>query len=51
MVVGGRELIDTLWNVNKKKKKNGKGCLIELIDTLWNVNIADPQAEAHGSMN
>ena len=40
MVVGGRELIDTLWNVN---------CFIltalgtleeELIDTLWNVNDA-----------
>ena len=38
MVVGGRELIDTLWNVNSE---DGKGCLLklpELIDTLWNVN-------------
>ena len=39
MVVGGRELIDTLWNVNNLS------CLPllrhnwELIDTLWNVNL------------
>ncbi len=38
MVAGGRELIDTLWNVNlhtPEKKKTERG---ELIDTLWNVN-------------
>ena len=38
MVVGGRELIDTLWNVNVPtltELLNGK---LELIDTLWNVN-------------
>ena len=35
----GKELIDTLWNVNTKH------CLVcrrkrrELIDTLWNVNV------------
>ena len=38
MVAGGRELIDTLWNVNLR----GYGCIqevtLELIDTLWNVN-------------
>ena len=39
MVAGGRELIDTLWNVNAhpaqdpENSSNG-----ELIDTLWNVN-------------
>ena len=41
MVAGGRELIDTLWNVN-----NFALCFLidfqtELIDTLWNVNIGD----------
>ena len=39
MVVGGRELIDTLWNVNVTQSLF---CLIvpmELIDTLWNVNF------------
>ena len=39
MVVGGRELIDTLWNVNERYSNR---CLIhppELIDTLWNVNV------------
>ena len=45
MVAGGRELIDTLWNVNihigiKGAKGNVKiPPLKELIDTLWNVNI------------
>ena len=39
MVVGGRELIDTLWNVNDVKLQgtNAKETT-ELIDTLWNVN-------------
>ena len=38
MVAGGRELIDTLWNVNPygiNYQSNGRK---ELIDTLWNVN-------------
>ena len=38
MVVGGRELIDTLWNVNENGAYDGWGALQELIDTLWNVN-------------
>ena len=38
MVVGGRELIDTLWNVNITVEYGGNGCVVELIDTLWNVN-------------
>ena len=38
MVVGGRELIDTLWNVNKICAKWHKNKERELIDTLWNVN-------------
>ena len=35
-----RELIDTLWNVNRQAQPN-KTIQInsELIDTLWNVNI------------
>ena len=38
MVVGGRELIDTLWNVNPEMRL-GQGLVFhELIDTLWNVN-------------
>ena len=40
MVVGGRELIDTLWNVNIKQKMIKLGYEKELIDTLWNVNTA-----------
>ena len=38
MVVGGRELIDTLWNVNGKMTKKEIMEIKELIDTLWNVN-------------
>ena len=38
MVVGGRELIDTLWNVNPEKEGNMTMKERELIDTLWNVN-------------
>ena len=38
MVVGGRELIDTLWNVNEVLKFEPKSRILELIDTLWNVN-------------
>ena len=38
MVVGGRELIDTLWNVNIIGIATSCGISDELIDTLWNVN-------------
>ena len=38
MVVGGRELIDTLWNVNAMDLRRGRLGERELIDTLWNVN-------------
>ena len=40
MVVGGRELIDTLWNVNIIERGFVKVVVMELIDTLWNVNMA-----------
>ena len=33
-----QELIDTLWNVNKKSEAEKKRQVKELIDTLWNVN-------------
>ena len=39
MVVGGRELIDTLWNVNKDGCEYVAVDFTELIDTLWNVNV------------
>ena len=35
----GRELIDTLWNVNLKDLKKNILAAFELIDTLWNVNM------------
>ena len=38
MVVGGRELIDTLWNVNSSTMIISTSVPPELIDTLWNVN-------------
>ena len=38
MVVGGRELIDTLWNVNTRLRLSLRLLRLELIDTLWNVN-------------
>ena len=38
MVVGGRELIDTLWNVNVLAFRKCRKLYRELIDTLWNVN-------------
>ena len=38
MVVGGRELIDTLWNVNHDELTIIMRRYMELIDTLWNVN-------------
>ena len=40
MVVGGRELIDTLWNVNVARIFGALSLIMELIDTLWNVNIS-----------
>ena len=39
MVVGGRELIDTLWNVNYITEEQAQKINEELIDTLWNVNL------------
>ena len=45
MVVGGRELIDTLWNVNSDEWKDIVYHKYELIDTLWNVNITDNAPE------
>ena len=39
MVAGGRELIDTLWNVNMSKFRKVSCTEYELIDTLWNVNF------------
>ena len=39
MVVGERELIDTLWNVNHFHALNQYRMIYELIDTLWNVNL------------
>ena len=41
MVAGGRELIDTLWNVNKKFTQFFHDLGGELIDTLWNVNFTE----------
>ena len=38
MVAGGRELIDTLWNVNIFDVDELALPSAELIDTLWNVN-------------
>ena len=40
MVAGGRELIDTLWNVNYFVYVAVFPCIKELIDTLWNVNAS-----------
>ena len=34
----GRELIDTLWNVNSMLFRPDLYVTPELIDTLWNVN-------------
>ena len=39
MVAGGRELIDTLWNVNEEGHNDRSLAEKELIDTLWNVNV------------
>ena len=46
MVVGGRELIDTLWNVNFLIIILIIWVKLELIDTLWNVNAEVLKAEA-----
>ena len=46
MVAGGRELIDTLWNVNDLDLYLKCYNFSELIDTLWNVNIASDIADA-----
>ena len=43
MVAGGRELIDTLWNVNAVIYITKSAENIELIDTLWNVNSKETQ--------
>ena len=45
MVVGGRELIDTLWNVNITSSLCVFNSLGELIDTLWNVNALYPRCQ------
>ena len=44
MVAGGRELIDTLWNVNFTEDFVTVNPYLELIDTLWNVNSNEPQS-------
>ena len=46
MVVGGRELIDTLWNVNYFVYVAVFPCVKELIDTLWNVNYNQEMLES-----
>ena len=53
MVVGGRELIDTLWNVNMLNYINSHLVGFELIDTLWNVNAESPKdgAIVNGRIN
>ena len=45
MVAGGRELIDTLWNVNLLLDIISQHKAIELIDTLWNVNNEETNTE------
>ena len=49
MVAGGRELIDTLWNVNTGVQHTRWLSASELIDTLWNVNTSaaeEPSGDA-----
>ena len=51
MVAGGRELIDTLWNVNVDCSGRAGDKCDELIDTLWNVNTSaaeEPSGDAQG---
>ena len=45
MVAGGRELIDTLWNVNCRYAFLSGNVLRELIDTLWNVNVSNDRGQ------
>ena len=47
MVVGGRELIDTLWTVNENERIVEFEEKPELIDTLWNVNSYLCQTNIH----
>ena len=51
MVVGGRELIDTLWNVNLHPESLFLPYLLELIDTLWNVNTVPSAKYTSASTN
>ena len=52
MVAGGRELIDTLWNVNVCSVDTCVSRSTELIDTLWNVNnVADLMVWQYTSSN
>ena len=37
---GKGELIETLWNVNRKLTEEELQETVELIETLWNVNTA-----------
>ena len=51
MVAGGRELIDTLWNVNSTRLLPLYLLLYELIDTLWNVNSCAAFISADKNVN
>ena len=37
------ELIETLWNVNRRGQTVKSLNLLELIETLWNVNLSSCQ--------
>ena len=45
------ELIETLWNVNNCRKKQGGKLKWELIETLWNVNLAQKALPSIKSLN
>ena len=51
MVAGGRELIDTLWNVNSQCHFHKTLLHRELIDTLWNVNEGRQKTFYFGNVN
>ena len=51
MVAGGRELIDTLWNVNMICRTQCYTFVYELIDTLWNVNEGKQKTFYFGNVN
>ena len=51
MVAGGRELIDTLWNVNIINQWDFTLAFWELIDTLWNVNLTALEETANMQPN